>query len=88
VFENRMLRGIFGSKRVEVTGGWKGLHNEELHNLYSSPIIIRMMKSRRMRWVRNVALMLRRGSHIYATGGKARMKETTRKTQMYVLGYY
>jgi hypothetical protein len=51
VFENRVLRGIFGSKRDEVAGGWRKLHNEELHNLYSSPNIIRMIKSRRMRWV-------------------------------------
>jgi hypothetical protein len=46
VFENRMLRRIFGPKRDEVTGGWRKLHNEDLHNLYSSPSIIRMMKSR------------------------------------------
>jgi hypothetical protein len=44
-----MLRRIFGPKRDEVTGGWRKLHNEELHNLYSSPSIIRMIKSR-MRW--------------------------------------
>jgi hypothetical protein len=49
VFENRLLRRIFGPKRDEVTGGWIKLHNEELHNLYSSPSIIRMIKSRRMR---------------------------------------
>jgi hypothetical protein len=49
VFENRVLRRIFGPKRDEVTGGWRKLHNEELHNLYSSPGIISMMKSRRMR---------------------------------------
>jgi hypothetical protein len=48
VFENRVLR-IFGPKRDEVTGGWVKLHNEELRNLYSSPSIIRMIKSRRMR---------------------------------------
>jgi hypothetical protein len=47
--ENRVLRRIFGPKRDEVTGGWRNLHNEELHNLYSSPSIIRMIKSRRMR---------------------------------------
>jgi hypothetical protein len=46
VFENRVLRGIFGPKRDEVTGGWRKMHNEELHNLYSSPSIIRMMKSK------------------------------------------
>jgi hypothetical protein len=51
VFENRVLKGIFGPKRDEVTGGWRKLHNEELHNWYSSPVIIRMMKSRRMGWI-------------------------------------
>jgi hypothetical protein len=50
VFENRMLRRIFGLKRDEVTGGWRQLHNDELHNLYASPSIVRMIKSRRMRW--------------------------------------
>jgi hypothetical protein len=49
VFENRVLRGIFGPTRVEVIGGWRKLHNVELHNLYCSPSIIRIMKSRRMR---------------------------------------
>jgi hypothetical protein len=50
VFENRMLRRIFGLKRDEVTSGWRTLHNEELRNLYSSPSIIRMIKPRRIRW--------------------------------------
>jgi hypothetical protein len=50
VFENRALRKIFGPKRDEVTGGWRKVHNEELHNLYSLPSIIRMIKSRRIRW--------------------------------------
>jgi hypothetical protein len=50
-----VLRRIFGPKRDEVIGGWRKLHNEELHNLYSSPSIIRMIKSRRMRWAGNVA---------------------------------
>jgi hypothetical protein len=49
VFENIVLRRIFGPKRVEVTGHWRKLHNEELHNLHSSPNIIRMLKLRRMR---------------------------------------
>jgi hypothetical protein len=57
VFENRVLRRIFGLKRDEVTGGWRKLHNEELHNVYSSPNIIRMIKSRRMRWAGHVARM-------------------------------
>jgi hypothetical protein len=57
VFENRVLRRIFGLKRDEVTGGSRKRHNEELHNLYSLPNIIRMIKSRRMRWAGNVAGM-------------------------------
>jgi hypothetical protein len=55
VLENRVLRNIFGPKRDELTGGWRKLHNEELHNLYSSPSIIRMIKSRRMVWAGHVA---------------------------------
>jgi hypothetical protein len=50
VFENRVLRRIFGPKRDEVTRGWRKLHNEELHGLYSSPSIIRVIKARRMSW--------------------------------------
>jgi hypothetical protein len=53
VFENKMLRKIFGPKRGEVTGEWRKLHNEEFHDLYSSPSIIKIMKSRR--WARHVA---------------------------------
>jgi hypothetical protein len=49
MFQNRMLRTIFRPKRNEMTGGWTKLHNEELHNLYSSPSVIRIIKSRRMR---------------------------------------
>jgi hypothetical protein len=55
VFENRVLRRIFGAKRDEVTADWRKLHNEELHNLYSSPI--RITKSRRMRWAGHVERM-------------------------------
>jgi hypothetical protein len=55
VFENRVLRRIFGPKRDEVTGEWRKLHNEVLHDLYSSPSIIRIIKSRRMRWAGHVA---------------------------------
>jgi hypothetical protein len=63
VFEERVLRRTFGPKRDEVLGGWKILHNEELHNLYSLPNIIRMIKSRRMRWAGHVARMgLKRNS--------------------------
>jgi hypothetical protein len=55
VFENRVLRRIFGPKRDEVTGGQRTLHNEELHNFYSSPSTIRIIKSRKMRWTGHVA---------------------------------
>jgi hypothetical protein len=57
VSENRVLRRIFGPKRDGVTGGWRKLHNEELHDLYFSPSIIRIIKSRRMRWEGHVARM-------------------------------
>jgi hypothetical protein len=57
VFENRVLRRIFGPKRDEVTGEWRKVHNEELHDLYSSPSIIRIIKARRMRWTGHVAQM-------------------------------
>jgi hypothetical protein len=64
VFENRVLRRIFGPKRGEVAGDWWKLHNEEIHKLYSSPNIIRMFKSRRMRWSGHVARIGRRGLHV------------------------
>jgi hypothetical protein len=57
VSENRVLRGTFGPKRDEVTGEWRKLHSGELHNLYSSPDIIRQFKSRRVRWAGHVARM-------------------------------
>jgi hypothetical protein len=77
VFESKVLRGIFGPKRDKVIGDWKKLHNEELHNLYSSLSIIRMIKPRRMRYSGHVACMERRGMHIEFWWEK----ETTRKTQ-------
>jgi hypothetical protein len=64
MFENRVLRRIFGQKRDEVTGGWRKQHNEELHNVYSSPNIVRMIKSRSKRWAGNVARMGPRGMHV------------------------
>jgi hypothetical protein len=54
VFENRVLRRIFGPMRDDVTGDWRKLHNEELHNLYSSPNVIRIIKTKRMRWAGHV----------------------------------
>jgi hypothetical protein len=75
VFENRVLRRIFGPKRDEVTGEWRKLHNGELRILYSSPIIIRQIKSRRMRWAGHVA---RTGEEcVQGFDGKTRRKKTT-----------
>jgi len=58
VFENMVLRRIFGPRRGEVMGEWRRLHNEELNNLYSSPNIVRVIKSRRTRWAGHVARMV------------------------------
>jgi hypothetical protein len=75
VFENGALRRTFGPKGDEVTGGWRKLRNEKLHNLYSTTNLFRMMTSRKMELVRHVARMGRRRMH---TGfyGKSRRKET------------
>jgi hypothetical protein len=62
VFENRMLSGIFGSKRDDVTGEWRNLYNNDLRDLYSSPSEIRMMRT--MRWVGHVAQIRRRGTRV------------------------
>jgi hypothetical protein len=80
VFENRVLRRIFGPKRDEVTGEWRKLHNEELRDLYSSPSIIRIIKTRTMRWAGHVARMGDRRNAYRLLMGKARGKEATRKT--------
>ena len=63
VFENRVLRRIFGPKRDDVTGEWRRLHNEELNDLYCSPNIVRVIKSRRIRWAGHVARMGRREAY-------------------------
>jgi hypothetical protein len=70
VFENRVLRRIFGPKRDEVTGEWRKLHNKERHDLYSSPSIIRIIKSRRIRWAGHVARMAEKGSAYRLLVGK------------------
>jgi hypothetical protein len=64
IFEKRVLTRIFGPKRDEVIGDWRKLHNEEVHNLYSSPSIIRMIKSRKMRWAGQVERMGAKGIRI------------------------
>jgi hypothetical protein len=69
VFENKALRRIFGLKRYEVTGEWRKLHNKELRDLYSSPSIHRIIKSRRMRWVGHIARMgEKRNAHRLSVG--------------------
>ena len=69
VFEDRVLRGIFEPKREGVTGEWRKLHNEELNDLYSSPNIVRVIKSRRIRWAGHVARMEEgRGVHKVLVG--------------------
>jgi len=81
VFENRALRRIFGTKRDEVTGDWRKLHNEELSDLYSSPNVVRVMKSRRMRWARHLAHMAVRGEACTGFWWGNLRKETTGETQ-------
>jgi hypothetical protein len=82
VFENRVLRGIFGPKRDEMTGQWRKLHNEELRDLYSSPSTIRIIKSRRMRWAGHVEQTNgeKRNSYRMLVGKPSR-KDTALKTK-------
>jgi len=77
VYNNRVLRRIFGSKRGEVTGEWRKLRKEELNDLYCSPNIIRVIKSRRMRWVGHVARMEGRIGVYMILVRKRGWKETT-----------
>jgi hypothetical protein len=67
-FENRVLRRIFGPKRDEVTGEWRKVHNEELRDLYPSPSIIKIIKSRWMRWAGHVARMEKRNAYRLLVG--------------------
>jgi hypothetical protein len=78
VFESRELRRIFGPRREE-DGSWRKLHNDELHSLYSSPNIVRVIKSRRMRWAGHVARM-GRGEDLQDFGWEPRREETSGKT--------
>ena len=68
MFENMVLRRMFGPRRDEVTGEWRRLHNEELNDLYSSPSLVRVIKSRRMRWAGHVARMVERGVYRVLVG--------------------
>jgi hypothetical protein len=82
VFENRVLRRIFGPKRGEVTGEWRKLHNEELHNLYTSPDIIRQVKANEVGGTCGTHGRGEKSAQSF--GGKARRKETTGNTKAYV----
>ena len=77
VFENMVLRRIFGPRRDEVTGEWRRLHNEELNVLYSSPNNVRVIKSRRMRWAGHVARMGEERGVYKVLVGETGGKETT-----------
>jgi hypothetical protein len=81
-FESRVLR-IFGPKRDEVTGGWRKLHNEGLHNLYSSPSIIRIIKSRRMRWMGHVARMGEKRNAYRILMGNPEVKRPLRRPRLH-----
>jgi hypothetical protein len=91
VFENRVLRRIFESKRYEVMGDWRKVHNKELHAMYSSPSIIRIIKSRRMRWASHVARMgEKRNAYRLLVGkpdGKRPLRRPRRRWVDNVLGW-
>ena len=82
MFENRVLRRIFGPKRGEVTGEWRKLHNEELTDLYCSPSIGRVIESRRMRWAGHVEHMGEERCMYRVLVGKPEGKRPTWETQM------
>jgi len=80
LFENTVLRKIFGAERDEVTGEWKTMHNEELYNLYCSPNIVRVIKTRRMRWAGHVARMGEMRVAYRVLVGRPERKKNTRET--------
>jgi hypothetical protein len=85
VFENRVLRRIFGPKRDEVTGEWRKLNNEELRDLCSSPSIVRIIKSRRMRWAGHVARMgEKRNAYRLLVGKPERKRQLGRPRRRWV----
>jgi hypothetical protein len=79
VFENRVLRRVFGPRRDMVMGEWRKLHNEELNDIYSLPNIVWVIKSRRMRWARHVASM-GEGRGVQGFGGETGGRETAGET--------
>jgi hypothetical protein len=84
MFEKRVLRRIFGPKRDEVTGGWRKLHTEELNNLCSSPSIIRMSKSRRMRWAGHVVQIEAKNAYRILVGKPEGKRPLGRPRRMWV----
>jgi hypothetical protein len=84
VFENRMLRRIFGPRRGELAGGWRKVQNESVHNLYSSPNIVRMIKSRRVKPAGHVSCMGQKCIQNFGT--KTRSKEATTEAQEQIGG--
>jgi hypothetical protein len=86
VFENRVLRRIFGPKRGEVTGEWRKLHNKEFHISYSSPDIIRQIKSRRMRWAGHVARTGEERNVCRVLMGKPKGKRPLGRTRCWKMG--
>jgi hypothetical protein len=82
VFENRVVRKIFGPKRGEVKGEWKKLHKEELNNLYSSPSIFRVIKTRRMSWAGHVARMREKKGLYMVLVGKPEGKRPLRRPRL------
>jgi hypothetical protein len=80
VFENRVLRRVLGCTRDEIIRGWRKLHNEDLHNVYSSPNINRMIKSKRMRWAGHVVRIGEKSNPYRVFGGKTPRKESSRMT--------
>jgi hypothetical protein len=81
VFEDRVLRRIFGSERDEMTGGWRKLHNEELRDSYSSQSIIRIIKSRRMRWAEHIERTWKKINEYRLLVGKSEGKRKLERTR-------
>jgi hypothetical protein len=84
MYQNWVLRRIFGSKRDEVTGSWRKLHKGELYNLYSPPSIIRMVNSRRMRWAWHIARVEKRNAYRILVGNAVRKRPLGRPRRRWV----
>jgi hypothetical protein len=87
-FENRVLRRIFGLKRDEVTGGWRKLHNEEFHNVYCSPSVTRMIKSRRLRLAGRIAQIVAKTTLYRILVGKPEEKRLLGRPRSRLVGWF